>query len=543
MNEGNAMQHTKHRGVLATLAPRPRHLVGVLSMAMIAALFALVLAPAASAAAPPAPYVNGFENAGDAITGVTADNQAMFDVTRVSSGTDGINSASGAFYAQAAHNDYNTGTLNQFTRLGGYSSTFPVGGFTTSVDVYLDMSLATGSNDQRFDWSSAIGDTAGNHRRDFIFSVGTSDLANQFVMSASNNAPGWPANPGRDPFTITNTGWYTLQYKFYDSGSGVLAVDMTVLNAAHALLHTWTLSDPTDIIGTTVGGNRYGWLVYTDFSTLALDNISRTSGTATLGTCPVAVTGTNPVVYMLLADCTTDQTIVVPQNAGGSVFDGNSHSITGIDPAGGHFLGAVIQAQAGSGATTVKNLTVTVSNLTDACDAGNDRLRGILFDGVSGSITNNTVKDLEQGTGGLSGCQEGNGIDVRNTAGSAPKPSVTIDHNTVTDYQKTGIIATLSTVATITNNTVTGDGPISYIAQNGIQVSFAATAKLVGNNVSLNNYSPAKVTACGLLIYKAGGVSGATKSGLAFIKADNNFHANEQDICNFGKGGTFSPTS
>ena len=113
----------------------------------------------------------------------------------------------------------------------------------------------------------------------------------------------------------------------------------------------------------------------------------------------------------------------------------------------------------------------------------------------------------------------------------------------MSDYQKTGIIATLSTVATITNNTVTGDGAINYIAQNGIQVSFAATAKLVGNDVSLNNYSPAKVTACGLLIYKAGGVSGATKSGLSFIKADNDFHANESNICNFGKGGTFSPAT
>ncbi len=543
MNEGNAMQHTKHRGVLATLTPRPRHLVGVISMAMIAALFALVLAPAASAAAPPAPYVNGFENAGDAIIGVTPDNQAMFDVTRAPSGTGGVNSASGGYYAQAAHNDYNTGTLNQFTRLGGYASTFPVGGFTTSVDVYLDMSLATGSNDLRFDWSSAINDPTGSHRREFIFSVGTSNVANQFVMSASNNAPGYPANPDRDPFTITNTGWYTLQYKFRDAGAGVLAVDMSVLNAAHAVLHTWTLSDPTDIIGTTVGGNRYGWLVYTDFTTLALDNISRTSGTATLGTCQVAVTGTNPVVYTLLADCTTDQTIVVPQNAGGSVFDGNTHSITGVDPAGGHFLGAVIQAQSGSSAITVESLKVQTLNLVTACDAGADRLRGILFDGVSGSITNNTVKDLEQGATGQSGCQEGNGIDVRNTAGSTPKPNVTISGNTVTDYQKTGIIATLSTVATIKNNTVTGDDAINYIAQNGIQVSFAATAKLVGNNVSLNNYAPAKVTACGLLIYKAGGVSGATKSGLAFIKADNNFHANEQDICNFGKGGTFSPAT
>jgi hypothetical protein len=53
--------------------------------------------------------------------------------------------------------------------------------------------------------------------------------------------------------------------------------------------------------------------------------------------------------------------------------------------------------------------------------------------------------------------------------------------------------------------------------------------------------SPSKVTACGLLIYKAGGVSGASKSGIAYVKADNDFHANEQNICNFGKGGSFSP--
>jgi len=40
--------------------------------------------------------------------------------------------------------------------------------------------------------------------------------------------------------------------------------------------------------------------------------------------------------------------------------------------------------------------------------------------------------------------------------------------------------------------------------QNGIQVSFSATAKLIGSDVSRNNYGPSKVTACGLLLYKAG---------------------------------------
>ncbi len=34
---------------------------------------------------------------------------------------------------------------------------------------------------------------------------------------------------------------------------------------------TWTLSDPSDIIGTTVGGNRYGWFVTDEFPFLAFD--------------------------------------------------------------------------------------------------------------------------------------------------------------------------------------------------------------------------------------------------------------------------------
>ena len=108
-----------------------------------------------------------------------------------------------------------------------------------------------------------------------------------------------------------------------------------------------------------------------------------------------------------------------------------------------HFLGAVVQAAAGPDHVTVQNLTVQTSNLVTACDAGADRLRGILFDGVSGTIENNIVKDIEQGATG-DGCQEGNGIDVRNTAGTTPKPNVTISGNAVTDYQKTGIIVTLS---------------------------------------------------------------------------------------------------
>ena len=51
---------------------------------------------------------------------------------------------------------------------------------------------------------------------------------------------------------------------------------MSVLDSSGTVLHTWTLSDPSDIIGTTVGGNRYAGLFNNQFGNLALDNITRT---------------------------------------------------------------------------------------------------------------------------------------------------------------------------------------------------------------------------------------------------------------------------
>lgn len=236
---------------------RRQRIIGLLAIGGLM-LGALV----ASAAAPPQPFFNGFENATDVDAG---DN--FTGVVRVASGTGGVTSADGDWHATAAG--------GAFTRFGGYSPDFPAGGFSTSIDIYLDTARSPIGADLRFDWSSAISNPAGSHRRDFIFSFGTDGLGG-WVMSASNNAPGWPANPGRDPLTIDETGWYTFQHDFYDAGGGVLAVDMSVIDDSGAVLKTWTLSNATDVIGTTVGGNRYGWLVNSAFGDLAIDNVVRT---------------------------------------------------------------------------------------------------------------------------------------------------------------------------------------------------------------------------------------------------------------------------
>lgn len=219
-------------------------------------ILVLVLASTVSAAGFLA-FFNGFETNTDGWT----------TVERVSSGTDGIASAKGSYHAIATSGD--------FTRWGGYNTVFPADGYSTFLDIYLDPSASTVGADRRFDYTSAISTPDNNHRRDFIFNVGT-DGTGGYVISASNNVPGWPANPARSPFFLPG-GWYTFKHSFYNNGSGVLAVDLSVIDMAGNTLSTWTLSDPSDVIGVTVGGNRYGWFPGNrfDFASLAIDNAAR----------------------------------------------------------------------------------------------------------------------------------------------------------------------------------------------------------------------------------------------------------------------------
>jgi hypothetical protein len=173
----------------------------------------------------------------------------------------------------------------------------------------------------------------------------------------------------------------------------------------------------------------------------------------------------------------------------------------------------------------VTDVTITTYHLADICDAGDDRLRGIMLDGAAGSITNNRVIDLNQG---LSGCQEGNAIEVRNAPFDTTGTDhfVTITGNEVRGYQKTGILANGSVNATILDNEVVGWGPTGVIAQNGVQIGFGGTATIRGNSVSGNFYTGPDL-GCGLLFFQADGVK----------QQANTLFANERDVCNFGRGG------
>jgi hypothetical protein len=89
--------------------------------------------------------------------------------------------------------------------------------------------------------------------------------------------------------------------------------------------------------------------------------------------------------------------------------------------------------------------------------------------------------------------------EVRNFGSSATTVRVSIDGNVITAYQKTGIVANGDTDATITDNVVTGYGSQGFIAQNGIQIGFGATALVKRNEVSGNSYTGSDVSG-GILV-------------------------------------------
>src|SRR4051812_20500222 len=89
----------------------------------------------------------------------------------------------------------------------------------------------------------------------------------------------------------------------------------------------------------------------------------------------------NKSTWTLQGDCTTDASLIV---ADGITFNLNGYTITPHDPTGGHFVGGVVQS--GGARANATNGTIQASGLADMCDAEAARLRGVLFDGASGSI-------------------------------------------------------------------------------------------------------------------------------------------------------------
>jgi hypothetical protein len=181
---------------------------------------------------------------------------------------------------------------------------------------------------------------------------------------------------------------------------------------------------------------------------------------------------------------------------------------------------------------------VSISGLTvDGVNSGISQcapdLIGITFQNASGELERTAVRNFKL-TPSPNGCQSGTGIFVQSGNGGVSK--VEIEHCTVHDFQKNGITADeKGTVTIIRRNVVTGIGPTTGAAQNGVQIGFGAAGSILDNVVTNNVWAPCTaITTCAavatnILVTQSDGVE--VSGNTAGISQVNIFvHGNNAEI-------------
>ena len=108
---------------------------------------------------------------------------------------------------------------------------------------------------------------------------------------------------------------------------------------------------------------------------------------------------------------------------------------------------------------------------------------GVLSVG-SGAVTNITHSSVyDVGNHPHDGVQRG--IDVAYRDGSSGQ----LDHSQIFDYQKGGVLVAGGSNATVLSNVIRGLGPVTFIAQNGVQYSSGATGTVNNNYISDYQYT------------------------------------------------------
>lgn len=128
---------------------------------------------------------------------------------------------------------------------------------------------------------------------------------------------------------------------------------------------------------------------------------------------------------------------------------------------------------------------------------------GIVNNGAEVDIQNSVVSDI--GEKPFNGDQHG--VAIYFAYGSNAKGN--IQGNYIYNYQKGGIVVNGPAISNIRQNFVIGQGPVNYIAQNGIQAGWGATTQIQSNFVVGNSYTGAGETASGGIILVGGPCYGA----------------------------------
>jgi hypothetical protein len=161
----------------------------------------------------------------------------------------------------------------------------------------------------------------------------------------------------------------------------------------------------------------------------------------------------------------------------------NPAAPSGVLHAAGCNIGIYIDHTMPGGVATIQNMDIYGANYF-----------GVLVNGDNGPVQANVRNSFVHNIGEVpfNGAQHGVGIYIR---AFFPANLVTgeITGNTVYAYQKGGIVVNGpgGRISKVNTNRVIGQGHVTYIAQNGIQVGYGAMpypAQVVGNLVTANSF-------------------------------------------------------
>ncbi len=141
---------------------------------------------------------------------------------------------------------------------------------------------------------------------------------------------------------------------------------------------------------------------------------------------------------------------------------------------------------------------------------------GIVNNGGSVVISNSFIHDI--GEVPFNGSQHGVGIYFAYGATSSGH----IMYNHISRYQKGGIVVNgTSSLVKIERNTVTGLGPVNFIAQNGIEVGYGAQANVFNNTVTGNSYTGMNFASSGGILLFGGSCYGGNLTTNVHVSNNN----------------------
>lgn len=182
-------------------------------------------------------------------------------------------------------------------------------------------------------------------------------------------------------------------------------------------------------------------------------------------------------------------------------------TVTGTVDATGCNIAVYYDANGAGGA--VKAANVSGSNYFGVLVNGDDGT-------VSVDVLNSTIHDI--GESPLNGTQHGVGIYYRSfvLGGSATGK---ISGNQLSKYQKGGIVVNgTGSNAIVSSNTVTGEGPVAYTAQNGIQFGFGSSGSAMKNAVTGNSYMGTSTASGGILVVGGDCYGGPLTTGIQVVQ-------------------------